>query len=99
MGEQLETLKHELSQYREDLPTKPQAIIANKMDLESSQQNLKSFKEKLCNSEFSNLKLLEISGKYGKNLASFLHYIRLQYDIAKIRRKIQTQNGLETCSR
>ena len=40
-------INNELKNFSEKLLTKPQIIIANKMDLESSEENLKRFKEKV----------------------------------------------------
>lgn len=40
---------NELSAYNEELLTRPQVIIANKMDEESAEENLESFKKKVTN--------------------------------------------------
>lgn len=42
-------IRNELKEFSEKLINKPEIIIANKMDLETSKENLKKFKEKLKN--------------------------------------------------
>lgn len=49
------TVRNELEKFSEKLISKPEVIIANKMDLESSKENLKKFKEKV------NLNVFEVS--------------------------------------
>ncbi len=44
--EDYETINKELKDFDEKLASKPQIVIANKMDLEGSEENLKRFKEK-----------------------------------------------------
>jgi len=82
--EQLEALQFELGQYRSDLPSRPRAIVANKMDAEDSERNLEDFKVQLSqSSDFNGLPLFGVSGKYGTNIASLLQYVRLQYDASQ----------------
>ena len=76
---QFETLKYELGQYRSDLPEKPFAIVANKMDTEESQSNIGEFKEQMRQSA-PDLGVFEISAKYGSNISALLQYIRQHYD-------------------
>lgn len=51
-------INKELKEFNKKLLKKPQIIIANKMDLESAQDNLKEFKKKLNN---PNIKIYEVS--------------------------------------
>lgn len=51
-------INKELKEFNEKLLKKPQIIIANKMDLEQAQDNLKEFKKKLNN---PNIKIYEVS--------------------------------------
>ena len=77
--DQFESLKHELRHYRADLPDRPHAVVANKMDVEGAEDSLKAFKSQLD----ANLAVFEISGKYGRNLAPLLLYMRREYDKRK----------------
>lgn len=52
-------INKELKEFNEKLLKKPQIIIANKMDLEQAQDNLKEFKKKLNNNP--NIKIYEVS--------------------------------------
>lgn len=56
------TIRNELEKFSPKLITKPEIIIANKMDIESSTDNLKEFKEKV------NLPIYEISAINNKGL-------------------------------
>ena len=56
------TIRNELEKFSPKLITKPEIIIANKMDIESSTNNLKEFKEKV------NLPIYEISAINNKGL-------------------------------
>ncbi len=47
--EDYETIKNELNAFNPKLLLKPQIIIANKMDIEGSKENLKEFKKKVKN--------------------------------------------------
>ena len=51
-----QTIRRELENYNEILKNKKEIIVANKMDLPGSEENLKKFKEK-----FPNLEVIEIS--------------------------------------
>lgn len=54
--EDYEIINKEIEKYSEKLASKPQIIIANKMDLPDAKENLKKFKEK-----YPDLKIVEIS--------------------------------------
>lgn len=41
------TINHELAEYRYKLLERPQIIVANKMDIDGAEENLKAFKEKV----------------------------------------------------
>jgi len=81
--EQYETLLFELGQYREDLPNRSHAIVANKMDEDKSRANMEDFKEKIKSLAINNPHIFEISAKYGDNIHSLLGHIRRQYDQMK----------------
>lgn len=76
--EQLECLKYELEQYRPGLSRKPQAIIANKIDLPQSEANLKEMCDFYADLD---IKIIPISGKTGKNTSELLRYLREMYDL------------------
>lgn len=68
--EQLATLQYELQQFSEELAMRPQLIIANKMDLPESAQNLELLRGE------TNLPVYAISAKTGVNLLSILQAVR-----------------------
>lgn len=72
--EYLETLQFELCKFNENFDKRPQFIIANKMDLPESKENLKILKTKV------DLPIIPISAKLGENLNEFLREIRILYD-------------------
>jgi GTP-binding protein len=57
-----ETINKELSFYSNEVAKKPQILVANKIDLEQSKENVKRFKERF------NRKIIEISAKENVNL-------------------------------
>ena len=69
--EDYEIIKKELSLYDEKLKNKPSIIIANKMDLETSSENLKKFKEK-----YSSEKIFEISALNKEGLQDLIDYLQ-----------------------
>ncbi|UYV71376.1 MTG2 [Cordylochernes scorpioides] len=71
---QLDSLRYEMDQYKEGLSQRPCAIIANKMDLPTSEANLEILKNS------TDLPILPISGRYGKNVMELLKFLRQQYD-------------------
>lgn len=68
--EQLETLQYELTQFSKELANRPQLVIANKMDLPESLENLAILKTK------TDLPVYDISAKMGANLLSMLQAVR-----------------------
>lgn len=70
----LETLRFELSQFSGDLNERPQLVVANKMDLSNSEENLVLMRECV------DLPIIPISAKYGNNLLELLKEIRVVYD-------------------
>lgn len=61
-------INEELSKYSDNLKNKKQIVIANKMDLDSSKENLKKFKAK-----FKDLEVIEISALYNVGLDEMLN--------------------------
>lgn len=56
------TLQTELERYRKGLTNKPTLVIANKSDLESTEENYSIFCERV------DVSVVPISAKYGSNL-------------------------------
>lgn len=69
-----ETLKFELAQFSEELSTRPQIIVANKIDLPAAQQNLEDLRE------MYDVPIIPISAKMGTNVNQLLSNIRKLYD-------------------
>lgn len=63
-------INKELEEFNPKLLKKPQIIIANKMDLPNSLENLKVFKEKL-----ENVKIFEVSAVTNKGLQDVINYL------------------------
>lgn len=70
--EDFELINEELNAFSNKLLTKPQIIIANKMDLEESKENLEKFKEKLTNKD---IKIFEISAINKTGITEVLEYL------------------------
>ena len=75
--EDFETINKELKDFNEKLIKKPQIVVANKMDLEGSKENLKRFKEKY------NIDVYEISAITNKGLDKVLLKIADELDKIK----------------
>ena len=67
--EDYQVVREELASFSENLMHKPEIIIANKMDLESSKENLKKFKEKV------KVPIFEISALEEKGLEEVLTHL------------------------
>lgn len=63
-------INKELENYDEKLMLRPQVVVANKMDLEGSKENLINFKQ-----EFPNIKIIPISAYARSNLDELLYTI------------------------
>ena len=63
-------INNELNEFNPKLLKKPMIIIANKMDLEDSKENLKKFKEKVKDKE-----IFEVSGATGEGLRNVVNYL------------------------
>ena len=74
------TINNELKNFNESLLDKPQVIIANKMDMDSSKNNLKVFKEKV-----KDTKIYEVSAINGEGLDEVL--VELANMLDKIAKK------------
>lgn len=77
----LESLKYEMEQFSTNLLTRPQLVIANKMDLVKAQENIESIKER------TELKVIPVSAKLGTNIKELLMEIRVLYDQGKDKAK------------
>ena len=64
-------INKELKEFNGKLLKKPQIIIANKMDIETSKDNLKLFKEKLND----NIKIFEVSASTNTGLQPVIDYL------------------------
>ena len=80
----LQTLKYELEQYRPGLSSRMSAIIVNKMDIPSANDNILTFmealKEEYKDSETKPPPVFEVSGKLGSNIQPLLEFVRQIYD-------------------
>lgn len=64
------TIKNELLQYNPKLLEKPSIIVANKLDMENSKENLKQFKK-----EIKELPIFEIEAINGTGLSEMIDYL------------------------
>lgn len=69
-----ETLKFEMSQFSKELPTRPQIIVANKIDVPEAKENLEILRE------MYDTPIIPISAKMGTNINVLLADIRKLYD-------------------
>ncbi len=72
--EHINTLKFELESFSKELASRPQIIVANKIDLEEAAENVRIMKEKF------NIPIITISAKIGTNVSSLLNELRTLYD-------------------
>ncbi|KAH8395591.1 hypothetical protein KR222_001688 [Zaprionus bogoriensis] len=72
---QYQQLMHELEQFGGSLASRPQLVVANKMDRPESAANFEQLQQQL-----SHPNLLGISAKMGQNLAQLLSSIRAAYE-------------------
>ena len=72
------TINDELKQYNLRLTERPQIIVANKMDMPESEENLKAFKEKVG----SDVKIFPISAISRKGLQELLFAIADMLEVA-----------------
>jgi len=71
---QLRELQLELELYRPGLSKKPQAVVANKIDLEISQQRLIEFEQAI------DLPVFPVSAKYRRGILELLRHFRQVFD-------------------
>ncbi|EDV31164.1 uncharacterized protein Dana_GF14685 [Drosophila ananassae] len=69
-----EQLMHELRQFGGSLASRPQLVVANKLDKDEGEANFEELQRRLQNP------VLGISAKMGKNLGNLLDSIRRSYD-------------------
>ena len=82
--DQLEQLQYELEMYQSGLSSRPAAVLANKMDLEDSEEKFEMLASKL---QSTDLELIPISGRTGINLTNMLLSIKQLHDKFKDRTK------------
>ena len=82
--DQLEQLQYELEMYQSGLSSRPAAVLANKMDLEDSEEKYEMLASKL---KATDLELIPVSGRTGINLANMLLSIKQLNDKFKDRTK------------
>lgn len=70
----LQSLQYELSQFSPKLRDRSQLVIANKIDLPDTEENV----EKLRDS--TDLPVLPVSAKMGLNITNLLKHVRMIYD-------------------
>nr|SVE86280.1 EOG090X0ACU [Daphnia similis]SVE86908.1 EOG090X0ACU [Daphnia similis]SVE88163.1 EOG090X0ACU [Daphnia similis] len=80
--QQLEVLRYELGQYDKNLLERPSGVLANKMDLAESKQNLNEL-ELYVNK--INLPLFPVSAQEGVGILPILHYVRKLYDVSQMK--------------
>lgn len=56
------TIRNELKEFNESLLTRPEIIVANKMDVEGAKENLKEFKKKVKNKDIFEISAIEGTG-------------------------------------
>ncbi|XP_043275215.1 mitochondrial ribosome-associated GTPase 2 isoform X2 [Venturia canescens] len=71
---QYETLRNEIEQFNRKLLRRPTLLIANKIDLPESRENLTELKARVA------LPIVPISAKMGENVSHLLKEMRLLYD-------------------
>ena len=71
------TINKELENYNKKILEKPQIVIANKMDMESSKENLKKFKEKV------NVEVYEMSAIQGEGIDKIINKLADMLDTIK----------------
>lgn len=72
-------INNELESYNLDLMKKPQIIVANKMDLEGAQENLKKFKEQV-----KDVEIIPISAATKDNLNELIYKVADKLDEVKL---------------
>ncbi|KAF5306637.1 hypothetical protein FQA39_LY08826 [Lamprigera yunnana] len=73
----LHILQNELTHFNDNLLKRPQLVVANKIDLSGSYENLQILKKK------TDLRIVPVSAKLGKNLKNLLDEIKIIYDQSK----------------
>nr|CAH7756054.1 unnamed protein product [Callosobruchus chinensis] len=73
--EAIHVLRHEMSQFSEDLANRPQIIAANKIDLPGADENVKRLQ-----GAAGDAVIVPISAKMGTNIVELLRRIRSLYD-------------------
>lgn len=81
--EDYQKIRKELGEYDEKLLKRPEIVVANKMDLTDSEENLKAFKKKL------NIDVIPISAITKQNLDELLYKIADVLDEAKNNDKLE----------
>lgn len=71
---QLQHLHYELDQYEPDLSKRPQAIVANKMDLPEARSNLESLRSRVTQ------RVIPVSALTGQNTEELILHLRELYD-------------------
>lgn len=72
--------RNELEQYQKGLSDRPHGILANKIDLENSRENLDEFVKQISENFSSQVPVFPISGKMGQNISPLLYFMREMYD-------------------
>lgn len=70
----IESLQFEMSQFSKEIITRPQLIVANKIDVECCEDNLQLLRNNV------DIPVVAISAKFGTNLLELLQKIREIYD-------------------
>lgn len=79
-------LRFELEQFSKELITRPQMIVANKIDLPDAKHNVEVLRQKY------NVPVIPISAKTGINVAELLQHVRMMYDRTQVEQQNKTEN-------
>lgn len=85
--EQLRILMNELEAYKEELSSRPMAIVANKMDVDGAEEKLVELCDRLKANNLSHLTVVPVSAKYNQNLINFLLYFKHLFDTNRLESK------------
>jgi len=80
--------RHELEQYQKNLSTRPHAIIANKIDVDGSDEILNDFVSKLRKEISSEVPVIPVSAKMGQNISNLVAFFKTMHE----KQTVQTIN-------
>ncbi|XP_054284353.1 mitochondrial ribosome-associated GTPase 2 [Macrosteles quadrilineatus] len=87
--EDVAVLRQELSYFSQELATRPQLLVANKIDVPGAEENLVALKEKLQDET-----ILSLSAKMGTNVLALLKILRSIYDDSLKKKSVSSSSGV-----